>query len=137
MSIVPTIVLGQTVYGQANGPYSGTNPPINNWSGTYNGTDLNWYSNNYKADGYYGYTDGLHTASYQLVGFVGTIGFQASLATNPTNADWFDIPNTQLTGTSLNPLTTNSFANFSGNFVWVRVAVTNFTAGTINRVLYN
>jgi hypothetical protein len=135
MSIVPTIVLAQTTHGAANGAYSGINPPATNWDGTYNGTDLNWYSREFPGDGYYGYTDGLHTVSYDLTGFIGTIGFQASLATKPTNADWFDLTDSQI-GNNINPLTIVTFKNFSGNFVWVRATITNFTAGTINKVLY-
>jgi len=122
MSIVPTVVISNTAHGAANGEY--------------NGTDLTWYSKPLKGDGYYGYTDGLHTVSYKLTGFTGVLGFQASLATTPTEADWFDIADSQI-GDSVMPFTTSTFVNFSGNFVWVRAAITNFTAGTINRVLYN
>ena len=134
MSKVPTIVLAETTFGAANGPYSGTNPPLTNWSGTYNGSDLNWFSNKFPGDGYYGYSDGLHTVSYNLVGFEGSICFQASLATSPTDADWFNIDESAVT--SEQPTNTTTFKNFSGNFVWVRAAITNFTAGTINKVLY-
>jgi hypothetical protein len=136
MSIVPTIVLSNTAHGAANGPVGGGNPSANGGSGAYNGTDLNWYTPALKGDGYYGYTDGLHTVSYKLTGFVGVIGFQASLATNPTSTDWFDITASQV-GNGTTPITISTFKNFSGNFVWVRAAITNFTAGTINRVLYN
>ena len=122
MSIVPVVVISNTAHGAKNGDY--------------NGTDLDWYSAKYKGDGYYGYTDGLHTASYKLTDFVGVIGFQASLATNPTDADWFDLPDSQV-GDGSTPTTSSTYANFSGNFVWVRAAITSFTAGTINRVLYN
>ena len=122
MSIVPTVVISNTAHGASNGPY--------------NGTDLDWYTTQYKGDGYYGYTDGLHTVSYKLTGFVGIIGVQASLATSPTDADWFDILNTQF-GDGSTPTTISTYSNFTGNFVWVRIAITNFTAGTINRVLYN
>lgn len=122
MSIVPTVVISNTAHGAENGPY--------------NGTDTTWYSTNYKGDGYYGYTDGLQTVSYKLTGFVGVIGMQATLAATPTANDWFDIETTQV-GNSTTPTTISTYANFSGNFVWVRVAVTSFTAGTINRVLYN
>jgi hypothetical protein len=122
MSIVPTVVISNTAHGASNGPYNGTN--------------LNWFSDKYKGDGYYGYTDGLHTVSYKLTGFIGTIGFQASLATTPTEQDWFDLAESQV-GDNVNPLTINTFKNFSGNFVWVRASITSFTAGTINRVLYN
>jgi hypothetical protein len=122
MSIVPIVVISNTAHGASNGAY--------------NGTDTTWYSTAYKGDGYYGYTDGLHTVSYKLTGFVGIIGFQASLATTPTSADWFDIEDSQV-GNAVTPTTISTFKNFSGNFVWVRTAITSFTAGTINRVLYN
>jgi len=122
MSIVPTVVISNTAHGAANGDY--------------NGTDVNWYSTPLKGDGYYGYTDGLHTVSYKLTGFVGILGFQGSLATTPTEADWFDIIDSQI-GDGTTPVTNTMYSNFSGNFVWVRAAITNFTAGTINRVLYN
>lgn len=128
MSTVPTVVISNTAHGASNGPY--------------NGTDINWYTPKYKGDGYYGYTDGLHTVSYKLTGFVGQIGMQASLATNPTDTDWFDLEDTQIGNAPINGIpgdavTLSIYRNFNGNFVWVRVAVINFTAGTINRVLYN
>ena len=122
MSIVPTVIISNTAHGAANGAY--------------NGTDLDWYSTSYYGRGFYGYTDGLHTASYKLTDFVGIIGFQATLATQPTEDDWFDIVDSQV-GDGETPTTTSSFVNFNGNFVWIRVAVASFTAGTINRVLYN
>jgi hypothetical protein len=121
MSIVPTVVISNTAHGAANGEYDGSSTI--------------WYTNKYKGDGYYGYTDGLHTASYKLTGFVGTIGFQATLATDPKDSDWFDV--TESFGDTVTPVTDSVFVNFSGNFVWVRAVVTNFTAGTINRVIYN
>ena len=121
MSIVPTVVISNTAQGAANGAY--------------NGTDTTWYTDKYKGDGYYGYTDGLHTVSYKLTGFVGVITVQASIAASPTDVDWFNLDNTVGDGTT--PLTSTGFLNFSGNFVWIRISITNFTAGTINRVIYN
>jgi hypothetical protein len=122
MSIVPTVVISQVAHGAAKAEYDGTSE--------------DWYTTAYKGDGYYGYTDGLHTVSYQTTNFVGQIGVQASLATNPGENDWFDIVDTQI-GDAADPLTDNTYANFSGNFVWIRIAVTSFTGGTINLVLYN
>jgi hypothetical protein len=136
MSIVPTVILNQTSFGAANGSGSGGNPPTIGGGGSYNGTDLDWYTTGYHANGYYGYSDGLQTVSYKLTNFVGTIGVQATLATNPTSDDWFDVPNTQI-GDGETPVTTSTYSNFIGSFVWIRIAVTNFTAGTINKVLYN
>jgi len=121
MSIVPTVIISNTAHGASNGAY--------------NGTDLDWYSSKYQGRGYYGYSDGLHTFSYKVTGLVGQIGIQASLATNPTEDDWFGA--TELLGNETVTFTKSGFINVTGNFVWIRIAITNFTAGTINRVLYN
>lgn len=43
------------------------------------------------AGGYYGSTTGLHTISFTLRNFVGRISVQATLASNPDEADWFNI----------------------------------------------
>ena len=89
----------------------------------------------FKGDGYYGWGDGLHTVSYQLTSFVGDIRIQATLAADPIDSDWFDVDGTSI-GNDATPLTTVQIINFIGNFVWVR-AVANYTAGTINTILYN
>ena len=121
MSIVPTVIISNTAHGAANGAY--------------NGTDLNWYTSAYKGNGYYGYTDGIHTFSFKITGFVGTINVQASLATDPTEDDWFTTD--FILGNGDTPVTTNTYTSVVGNFVWIRIAVINFTAGTINKVIYN
>ena len=72
----------------------------------------------------------------QGTGFVGIIKAQASLATSPTESDWFDVMDTEY-GDGTNPISTTAVYNFTGNFVWVRFRVSNFSAGSINRVLYN
>lgn len=85
----------------------------------------------FKGDGYYGWGDGLHTVSFEVTDFVGQIKIQASLATLPSNSDWFDVDGaTQGNGSGV------SIVNFTGNFVWVR-AIATYTAGSINRVLFN
>ena len=89
----------------------------------------------FKGDGYYGWGDGLHTVSYQVTSFVGTIKMQATLTALPGESDWFDVDGTTI-GDGVMPYTTTSIYNFIGNFVWVR-AVASYTAGTINTVLYN
>lgn len=61
-----------------------------------------WFPNNqdYKwnevtmpmaAGGYYGSTNGMHTISFTLRNFTGRIYVQATLASNPTEEDWFYI----------------------------------------------
>ena len=98
-----------------------------------------------KGDGYYSQGDGTHTVVFNLTNrgdstddFNGTVKMQGSLATTPTEDDWFDIAGT--THTSDQSTTTVS-SNFTGNFVWVRAKITT-TNGTSNgamitSILYN
>ena len=80
-----------------------------------------------KGDGYYSQPDGVHTVAYQVVNrgdstddFIGSIRMQGSLATTPTEDDYFDISGT--TYTSDQSTTIASF-NFTGNYVWVRAKI--------------
>ena len=85
----------------------------------------------FKGDGYYGRSDGFHTVQYNLADFNGTIKMQGTLATTPTEADYFDIAGTESQGSN-----GSYFYNFTGNCVWVRVVV-NYTSGTVQSVLLN
>ena len=88
-----------------------------------------------KGDGYYSQPDGLHTVAYQVNNtMTGSIKMQGSLATTPTEDDWFDIAGSTFTADQSTLIST---ANFTGNFVWVRAKATSVTAGTISSVLIN
>jgi hypothetical protein len=92
-----------------------------------------------KGDGYYSQPDGVHTVAYQVNstfahGDDGGIKMQGSLATTPTEDDWFDIAGSTFTADQSTLIST---ANFTGNFVWVRAKATSVTAGTISSVLIN
>ena len=98
-----------------------------------------------KGDGYFSQPDGVHTVSYQVVNlgdstddFLGTVKMQGSLASEPTEDDYFDIDGTTLTS---DQSTTISSFNFTGNFVWVRAKVqtTNTTSNPsmITSILLN
>jgi len=88
-----------------------------------------------KGDGYYSQPDGVHTVAYQVNStMTGSIKMQGSLATTPTEDDWFDIAGSTFT---TDQSTLISTANFTGNFVWVRAKATSVTAGTISSVLIN
>ena len=88
-----------------------------------------------KGDGYYSQPDGVHTVAYQVnATLTGSIKMQGSLATTPTEDDWFDLSGTTFT---TDQSTLISTANFTGNFVWVRAKATSVTAGTISSVLIN
>ena len=91
----------------------------------------------FKGDGYYGRSDGFHTVQYTLDGFVGTIDIQATLAVDPGDADWFTIY-TQAYPVVNDEGTTGSFmTNFTGNYVWVRAYVNNWTDGSVNNIQLN
>jgi hypothetical protein len=83
-------------------------------------------------------TGGLHTVQYTTVNhFKGIVKIQATLATDPTEADWFDVHGVAL-GDNITSVPDGAVTqNFTGNFVWVRAVVSAFTSGNINRVLFN
>ena len=90
-----------------------------------------------KGDGYYSQPDGVHTVAYQVASDFNanaTIKMQGTLATDPVEDDWFDIPNTTFTADGS---TLTSSYNFTGNYVWVRSKTQLLTAGTTNSILLN
>lgn len=100
---------------------------------------LVYSSNKTKGDGYFGSSDGMHTVMYTATPtFVGTITSQATLASEPTESDWFDVANTSVTYTEMNDRSTSTVDcfNFVGNFVWVRGKV-EIDAGAVESILVN
>ena len=92
-------------------------------------------SDKQKGDGYYSQPDGVHTIAYKVdTTLTGSIKMQGSLATTPTEDDWFDISGTTFT---TDQSTTISSSNFTGNFVYVRAKATSVTAGSITNILLN
>ena len=86
---------------------------------------------NFKGDGYYGRSDGLHSVQYTYSVLTGTITIQGTLAVTPAEADWFDVH----TYTSTEE-TASKIASFTGNYVWIRAKVV-YTDGTISSVTLN
>ena len=106
-----------------------------------------------KGDGHYSASDGLHTVMVNLAGFIGTIKIQGSLVTTPTETDWFDVDlndgeySVDTTGKVTEVVVNNIVYavaetsikgyNTTGNFVWLRADISNWTAGTISRIELN
>ena len=95
-----------------------------------------------KGDGYYSQPDGVHTIAYHISSTLNddaNIGLkmQGSLATTPTEDDWFDISGTTINQDNIDGSTLAFHANFTGNFVWVRAKVSGMTVGSISKILYN
>jgi hypothetical protein len=47
----------------------------------------------------------------------------------PTDGDWFEVHSIDADG-----LTQISYQNVTGNFVWIRVVISNFSAGVIQHI---
>ena len=95
-----------------------------------------------KGDGYYSQPDGLHTVAYHIDSSVNDdanikLRMQGSLATTPTEDDWFDISDTTIDQNNIDGSTLAFSANFTGNFVWARAKVSGMSAGSISKILFN
>ena len=118
-------------------------------------TVLIYNSERIKGDGYFGNSDGLHTVFWSVAGFIGTIEMQGTLASEPTESDWstvmltqsgnkFYIDTTGLVTTAgidstrytIETDTSKSY-NFTGNFVWIRARISEFTQGVMNGISVN
>jgi hypothetical protein len=89
-----------------------------------NQNELNYTSNAIKGDGYYGFADGLHTASFHVRNFTGRIWLQASLMEQSTEDDWFNIQLTVATPYfEYDNDSDTRGATFTGNFVYIRALV--------------
>jgi hypothetical protein len=116
---------------------------------------LIYNSERIKGDGYFGGSDGLHTVFWRVSNFKGTLQVQATLASEPVEADWvtvnliepgnnFTVDTTGLvtaTGVASTrytvATTTSKSYNFTGNFVWLRGRISEFTEGIVNNISIN
>jgi hypothetical protein len=96
---------------------------------------VGFVTDKYQGDGFYSQVDGMHTVAYHVNStMTGSIKMQGSLATTPTEDDWFDVSETTFTA---DQSTLVDSKNFTGNFVWVRAKCTGMTAGSVTKILYN
>jgi hypothetical protein len=118
-------------------------------------TALIYTSDRVKGDGYFGGSDGLHTVFWSVSEFIGTIEVQGTLASEPVESDWvtikliqsgnkFQIDTTGLitsigieTTRYTQQTTTSKSYNFTGNFVWLRGRISEFTQGVMNGISIN
>jgi hypothetical protein len=116
-------------------------------------TALVYASDPIKGDGYFGGSDGFHTAQVSLTEFIGKIEIQGTLASSPAEVDWFTvklgsgnftmdttgvISETNITSAEYVFATSNvKTYNFTGNYVWLRAKVSDWTEGTVNSIRIN
>ena len=97
-----------------------------------------------QGDGYYSQADGVHTVAYHVSTTLNdddniSLKMQGSLATTPTEDDWFDIDGTTINKDNIDGSTLVFSKNFTGNFVWVRAKCYNWTtaSSSVTKILYN
>tara|TARA_B110000211_G_scaffold108921_1_gene126296 strand:- start:412 stop:783 length:372 start_codon:yes stop_codon:yes gene_type:complete len=96
-------------------------------------------------DSYYGYTDGIHTVAVYGSNLTGRISIQGTLATTPTEADWFDILLTGLPYKDYSAFTGVQGFTFVANLVYLRakldrtsLGITDYTtAGHVGKIYLN
>lgn len=102
-------------------------------------SNMSLESDKLKGDGYYSRSDGIHTVQYNLTGFLGSIVVQGTLATSPIEEDWSTIASTIHQSVIEDETTRNGafVKNFTGNYVWVRIAITNWSDGSVTSIMLN
>ena len=99
-----------------------------------------------KGDGYYSQPDGVHTVAYQVNStMTGSIKMQGSLATTPTEDDWFDILISGLPYKDYSNYTGVEGFTFTANLVFLRATLDRTslgitdpnTAGYIEKIYLN
>lgn len=99
-----------------------------------------YYSDKQKAAGYHKIYGGVHTATFTLDDFKGSIKLQATLELYPGDNDWFDVvydnSADSLEAVDSTPLVASTTRNFTGNFIWLRAAI-QLEQGTVTEIRYN
>lgn len=98
-------------------------------SGNYDGSSQDFASDAVKGPGYYLGHPGQQTVTFRFSNFTGRITLQATLDSEAGTADWVDVYD--FTNTDV----TSYFSiDRTANFVWLRVRVQDFDAGTIDLI---
>jgi len=101
-------------------------------SGNYDGSSTGFSGDPAKAASYYSNRGDLQTVAFYLNGFIGTILIQGTLESDSTTSEWFDL---YTLGDGNTAITNNSSTNVAGNFTWIRATVSDFSAGTIDKIV--
>lgn len=89
-----------------------------------NQNEMTYTGEKARGDGFYGFSDGLHTMSFHVKQFIGRIWVEATLMEEPTEDDWFVIElRTDTPYVEFDNETAARGVSFVGNFVYLRVSV--------------
>lgn len=105
-----------------------------------NGAPYTVTGNNQPAAAYYLGNQDLQTLNLRLTDCTGNIVLEASLASSPTNDDWFKVyeleANANAPANSASYIASNAslYTNITGNFVYLRAKIEDFQGGGVNYV---
>lgn len=105
-----------------------------------NGAPYTVTGNSQPAAAYYLGNQDLQTVNIRLTNCTGNIVIEASLATEPTSTDWFDVyelvANANAAANSAPQIASNAsvYTNIEGNFVYLRAKVEDFQGGGVNYI---
>ncbi len=102
------------------------------------GTNLDVIGDAVPGDSYYGFTDGLHTIAVYGQNLTGRVKIQGTLATNPTDSDWFNVLIDGLPFKDYNNFNGVEGYTFTANLVFLRATLDRTSLGKtdINTVGY-
>lgn len=105
-----------------------------------NGAPYTVTGNSQPAAAYYLGNQDLQTVTYGLSNCTGNIIIEATLASTPSNADWFRVyeleANANAASNSAPEIASNAtaYTNIEGNFVYIRAKIEDFQGGVVNFV---
>lgn len=100
-------------------------------SGNYDGSSTDFDSDGAKGVGYYRGQGAIQTVYQRITGFQGVITIQATLDQNWEVANWADVNTFGDASTIVSGVYPVSL---TGNYTWLRVKITDFSAGTIDSI---
>ena len=112
--------------------------------------ELDYTGDSVRGDGFYGFSDGIHTVQITVADYIGRIYVQGTLASTPVETDWFNIKVngnddyiTYGVGAGTGVTNTTAFT-FQGNMVYLRAKVERShlsllinEVGTLSKILLN
>ena len=105
-----------------------------------NGAPYTVTSNSQPAAAYYLANQDLQTLNLRLTECTGNIVLEATLASTPTDTDWFKVyeleANANAPANSASYIASNAslYSNVEGNFVYLRAKIVDFDGGVVNYV---
>jgi len=105
-----------------------------------NGAPYTVTGNTFPAAAYYLGNQDLQTLNLRLTECTGNIVLEATLASTPTDTDWFKVyeleANANAPANSASHIASNAslYSNVEGNFVYLRAKIVDFDGGVVNYV---